>query len=627
MKSKAFTKYIGPSDPGQDDLNYIHQSSPSWVLTVVRWDYRDTLRTAGSQPFKVREPLIIENDCVNVQVSSTKGSLTPGMSATLLNTDINYGTAIEPGDFVFVNMLNWEADARRVASQVQRNKSINNIADGFKGLYKVQSVRKVIQVDPSSGTKSVVTRIDGFAFTEFNNSIYFNPNLVNQKNLSNIALYTADVAATWSNLVSKKGVPSIQDIIAMLIQCFIGSGIGKAADLNGLVVSPTTHFAVPLVVGNLLGVSGVKTEDETDGVSTSVVAAKDIYRYLFGIQKYSGAQGASLAQGMNPKGLTTKYTNFYYCPDYVGGNSLLKPEYWNQVKLWSIMNQYTNTPLNELYTCFRISPNGRVMPTVVFRQIPFTTEDFSTQTLGVEDATANSIPVTKFMNLPRWKISPSMVYSLDIGRDEAARINFVQYYAKSNVNDKGIEISGETARGNYVYDAKDVKRSGLRPYVVNNQFDDLPSALEMAAPRWARVLGDALIGGHLKLNGSITLIGVVDPIAIGDNLEFDGIVFHIESVSHSCVINIQDGSRQFRTTIALSNGMDVRSSSAGSMYAEMENVNAYNERDTDSKGNAILPGVSESQDIDRRQGKIDEHNHINSSFAQPNPAPKKGDRK
>lgn len=631
MKSKAYTRHIGPSNPGKDDINYIHQTSPSWVLTVVRWSYRDTLRTANSKTFEVREPLIIENDCINVQVQFNKGTLTPSMSATLLNTDVNYGTAIEPGDFVFVNMLNWEKDARRIAATVESKKAINGEHDGFKGMYKVQSVRKSIRVDPGSGTKAVVTHIDGFAFTEFNNTIYFNPNLINQKNLANIGLYVADMGTVWANLIAFDGVPSLQEILSTLIRGFIGTGAGDGEKIDGHAVSPNTHFAVPLIVGNLLGVSGQEIKDQEDGVSTSVVAAKDIYRYIFGIQKYSGAQGSSIAKGMNPVKLSYPYPNISYTEDPVPGNSFLKPEYWNQVKMWSIMQQYTNSPLNELYTAFRISPGGSVMPTVIFRQIPFTTEDFTSQTLGPNQSTDDKsaqIKVTKFMSLPRWKISPSMIYALDIGRDEAARINFVQFYAKSNVNNKGVEISGETALGNYVFDHKDIKRSGLRPYVINNSFDDLPNASIYRAQEWSRIMGDALIGGHLRLNGTMTVIGIVDPITVGDNLEFDGVVYHIEAVAHSCSLNIQDGSRQFRTQISLSNGMDIRSSSAGSMYAEMENVNAYNERETDAKGNHILPGVSETQDIDRRHGHIDQgSNGKNVAFAQPVPSPKKADRK
>lgn len=596
--TKAFTHFIGPTGSGEDEAGLVTQTSPTWVLTFVRWEVRDPLRTPGGEPNTVRKPMVVENDCLQANVALNKGVLTPTMTATLVETDVNYEVEVSPGDFVFVNMLNWEANARNLADRARAGQPINGKNDGFKGIFKVQGVRKIIDTDPNTGTKIVLYKINGFAFTEFNNTIYFNPNLINQKNLSNQALFISDISTSWASLVSKSGKPFVQEVIAFLIQSLIGSGVNpKASVVGGLTVSPNVHFLVPKLVGRLLGVSNSDKEDNKD--FKSAIAAKDIYSYLFGIQKYaSGSSLKTLAAGMTPSNLKSQqqYPGFYYTDEPCQGNSLLKPEYWNQVKLWSILNQYTNSPLNELYTCFRISKSGRVMPTVIFRQIPFTSEDFTGQIFGTQDGNARSISVTKFLDLPRWKIGSESIFSVDIGKDEAARINFVQYYAKSNFSDKGIEMSGETALVNYVFDKDDIVRSGLRPYIVQNQFDDLPDALIKSAPVWARVLGDAVIGGHLKLNGTLTCIGIVDPISIGDNLEFDGVVYHIEQISHSCSISPSNGMKNFRTTLSLSHGVSINSSANGTKYSQMTFADAYKDREHDSNNQQILPGISESQD-------------------------------
>jgi len=619
---KAFTIPIGPNSTSSDENQAVHQTSPAWVLTFVRWEIRDPLRTPNSTPNAVRPTLVVENDCVQLTVADNKGVLTPNMSATLVQTDTNYETEIAPGDFVFVNMLNWEEDARNVASAARNGLPINGENDGFKGFYKVQSVRKIVETDPQSGIKSVFFKINGFAFTEFNNTIYFNPNLINQKSLSNQALYIDDISTAWASFVSKAGKPYIQEVIAFLIQNFIGSGINpKVARVGGQLVSPNVHFLVPLLVGRLLGV--VATNDKNSMDFTSVKAAKDIYLYMFGIQKYSAGTAQSLESGTNPSNLNSKqpYPNFYYTSAFCPGNSILKPEYWNQVKMWSILNQYTNSPLNELFTCFRTSPGGRVMPTVVFRQLPFTSPDFVGQKFGTQDKNASSIPVTEFLTLPRWKIDSAFVFSVDIGKDEAARINFVQYYAKSNFSDKGIETSGETASVNYSFDTNDIARSGLRPYVVQNQFDDLPDRLIAAAPVWARILADAVIGGHLRLNGTLNCIGIVDPIAIGDNAEFDGVVYHIEQISHTCSI-APNGIKLFRTTLSLSHGISVNSSADGLEYSQMTYSDAYLDRQRDFAESQILPGVAESQDTIYRPNdpdltKADPPNSRGSAFPQP----------
>ncbi len=607
--SKAFVHTILPNGSGTGEDNSVHEVSPAWVLTFVRWQNRDTQRNKNVAATEVREPLVVENDCVQVTTNSNKGTLTPSMNATLVMTDVNYETSVAPGDFVVVNMLNWPSEARRVANNARAKKAINGQNDGFKGVYKVQSVRKTIAVDPETGTKFFLFKITGFAFTEFNNTIYFNPYMLDpNQDPQNQLLFASYVGKDWQKLINQKGFTNVQDILAVLIQSFIGDGINEQGrkDKKGNVISPNVHFYMPELVGKLLGLTGVK-------------AAKDIYLYMFGVQGYAGGTASSMAVGLNPDRVYKKFDKFYYTPIECGGDSFLKPEYWNQVKAWSILNQYTNSPLNELYTCFRMSPTGNIMPTLVFRQIPFTTEDF----------VSSGLPTTKFLNLPRWKLHPALVTDFDIGREEAARINFVQYFGRSTVSTEGSEISLEIAKGNYVYDIGDVQRSGLRPYIVTTQFDEPTTKnKEYKSPGWAKIVGDALIGGHLKLNGTVTSVGIVDPIPAGDNFEFDGTVYHIEQVSHTCNYS-KEGKPQFRTSLSLSSGVSTSSSDKGTRYSEMTYTKADNLRDNDFKFNKILPGSSESQDVVYREKNPDVDDPgksaKNSPFVQP--ATKKGGQK
>lgn len=595
--SRAFTKNISPVGSGEGEHDAVHQVSPAWVVTFVRWENRDTLRINNVDSTSVRDPLVVENDCISVSTTSSKASLTPSVTATLVMTDVNYETSIAPGDFMFVNMLNWQDDARRVANNARAKIAINGAADGFKGIFKVQGVRKVLTTDPNDGTRIVAFKINGFAFTEFNNTIYFNPYLIDpNQDPKNQLLFASFIGNDWSALVNDKGLVNVQDIIAVLIQSFIGTGVSDQGRLekNGIVKTPNVHFFIPELVGRLLGVRAAK-------------AAKDVYNYLFGVQKYGGGN-TSLSVGLNPVGLNQKYDRFYYTPTPCDGSSLLKPEYWNQVKTWAIMNQYTNSPLNELFTCFRMSPNGDVMPTVVFRQTPFTNEDY-----------AGPGAVTKFMNLPRWKVSAALVTDVDLGRDEAARINFVQYFGRSTLGAEGADIAQQIAQINYVYDIKDVQRSGLRPYIVTTQFDDPTSVKkEYRSPTWARIVADSVIGGHLKMNGTITCAGLVDPIAVGDNLEFDGVVYHIEQISHVAQISGQDGRRLFRTTLNLSSGVAISSSAQGTRYAEMTYTAAQALREKDYNNLQILPGISESQDVVYRPNNLDTPESQNNPFPQPN---------
>lgn len=602
----AYVRPIVPNSSGSNETDGVHQTSPAWVLTFVRWKIRDTLRTESTDGLDYTtiadKPLVVENDCIQVSVSDSKSVLTPSMTATLMITDVNYETDVAPGDFVFVNMLNWDQDSRRVADNARVMRAINGVKDGFKGFFKVQSVRKSLMTEPQTGTKYYAVKITGFAFTEFNNSIYFNPYLIGQSD-QNLILFSSQLNIDWSGIQSDKGLNSVQQIVAALIQCFIGTGFtdqGRKVESVGGVVTANTHFFMPQGVGNLLGLSGLKS-------------AKDAYNFLFGIQNYSSNSNQNLAQGMNPSGIPSNATSttgrFMYTPKPVDGFTVNKPEYWNQVKAWSILNQFINSPLNELYTCFRVSPNGSVMPTMVLRQIPFTTDGF---------VTTGNYGVTRFMNVPRWGISPSLAFSFDLGKDEVARVNFVQYYGKSVNGPAGYDISDETIN-NYLYDSDDVKRNGLRPYVVTSEFDRTPTngtQGSFRAPGWAKIVGDALIGGHLKMSGTINFVGIPEPIAVGDNLEFDSVVYHIEQIMHTAAIS-PDGKKVFRTTVTVSNGMDIQNGQ-NVVYSEMAYSSGYAKRADDYQHAHILPGISESQDIVSRPTSPDVPVEKNSSFIEPN---------
>ena len=142
--TNAYVYPINPIGSGAGENSDVHQTSPCWVLTFISWKIRDTLRTDpfGSTDYTtVSDPLVVENDCIQVSTTMNKGTMTPAMSATLLMTDVNYMTAVNPGDFVFVNMLNWDSDVDRIVNQINNSKPINGPDDGFKGVFKIQSVR------------------------------------------------------------------------------------------------------------------------------------------------------------------------------------------------------------------------------------------------------------------------------------------------------------------------------------------------------------------------------------------------------------------------------------------------------------------------------------------------------
>jgi hypothetical protein len=612
--TRAYTFKINPEGSGIDEDSSIHQTSPAWVLTFVRWNDRDTLRNPNSA-FEIRDPLVVENDCIMLSVSYNKGTLTPNVRMTLVQTDVNYLTALAPGDFVFVNMLNWQSEARRVANQARGLKAINGLKDGFKGMFKIQSIRRKVSTNPVSGIRTVSFDIDGFAFTEFNNSIYFNPHTLNTDQQGSFTDYILNFQTVWASEVTAKGFKNVQSIIKLFIYTFLGEGFTVYSEKLSALGAPLTQnvvFFMPSQIGSLLG--------KKEGVAT----AKDIYYLMFGVQHYSNNPSSSPAIGMNPSNipkLSGKKSNTIETTTPCQGKTHLKPDYWDNQKSWSIINQYTNAPLNEIFSCFKISPMGNILPFIVFRQIPFTNDDFKAQLEG-NSSSIGDMEVTRFMTLPRWKIHPALIIEQDIGRDEAARVNFIQYFGRTDFDENG-SASVQESPYNSVKDMDDVKRNGLRPVIATSMFDppvdDGNGKLFFNSPNWAKVWADAIMGGHLKLNGTLTCAGIVDPITIGDNLEFDGVVYHIEHIQHSCFYN-KEGFTQFRTTISLSHGISIDSTAFSVSYAEMNYPRADKERKSDYNNNQILPGVSESQDLVNRVDPDISNSQIeNVPFKQPLP--------
>jgi hypothetical protein len=107
-----------------------------------------------------------------------------------------------------------------------------------------------------------------------------------------------------------------------------------------------------------------------------------------------------------------------------------------------------------------------------------------------------------------------------------------------------------------IQDLADVKRSGLRAHI--SQVSCAPSDITAASggfgpSLWMALVSDWRMGMHLDLTGTLNMHGITAPICIGDNIEFDGVVAHIETVLHTA--RIVDGKRAFHTTVNFSHGL------------------------------------------------------------------------
>jgi len=213
--------------------------------------------------------------------------------------------------------------------------------------------------------------------------------------------------------------------------------------------------------------------------------------------------------------------------------------------VWSIIYGMLNPSVNEMYMTLRCNGQGNVVPTVVVRQLPFSTPQAKENT---------GLVVTPFLDLPRWKIHSAMVKNYDIGRSDAMRINFIHVCGEPGpANIEGADYTYQIIKNRPARNDLDISRSGLRPNMatVNCAPKD---RLGNTPGEWIALLADFQMGLHLTMTGSLELTGIQAPICIGDNLEWDDVVYHIESVAHNCSIE-GDGRKTFSTSLALTNGV------------------------------------------------------------------------
>ncbi len=305
------------------------------------------------------------------------------------------------------------------------------------------------------------------------------------------------------------------------------------------------------------------------------------------------------------EGIDIEEMNFHACfkmqkilGDEIEDTEFLEFTIENFDELFSyIINGYLNATLNEMYTSFRVSPDGQyVMPTIVVRQKPFTSEHFSSK--FKKD---RLIPTTRYLQLPRWKISADLMYQMQTSKNDAFRFNFAQVFTKGLPTSLSNNADLQIAMKNFEFDGEDIKRHGLRPLVTESNFNFLEPKNDLLARTWTLAVSDWVIDGHLKESGVMVFQGLVEPITVGDNIEFDNVAYHIESVTHSMTI-YADGKKDFKTTLQVSYGVDLRSSEKGPVYANMEHTDAQTLNFEDWENEKILPGVSDTQDI---LGRVD----------------------
>lgn len=568
---KILSEYTSESEP--DSISV----SPYWVVAAVRFAAPLTFNReklvkdqtevshdgSGDDLIKERPLIAITDDCVQFNIESNKGNYITSFSAMLASGRLNYLEELNPDDWILAWVLNSETEGLALLDKVLNSQdACNEFADGLKFVGRVQSVRKKLVQNPD-GKRMVRYALQCAGFKELDAQIFFDPALAREEeSLGDFLIRMGvglsevfdDTGASAGGLSSTKAIPRLlkllvgEGIPTTAAQAGVGEGF-QSIDFSKQLSSPSNFvqigtgntntpespfgYAVPRTVLRLLG-------QETE--SKRVPSYADILELVIGLQKYSGG-GNDVASIFSPEGASGSSTNFRTLNDKLLGSFQPLPIAFSGKTVWSILEEFKNPAVNEMYTALRVNPSGRVVPTIIVRQLPFSTPYM------MENGDSSSL--TGMLEVPRWLCHPILINEIDIGKSDALHINFIHYYGQASA-EAGVSLTEQIVQNPPIRDEQDIKRSGLRIHMgtVNCSIADTLDEPK----KWMKVIADFLIGQQFVLTGTANLLGVSAPICPGDNFEFDDTVYHIESVAHSGSID-PEGKKRFSTALALSHGI------------------------------------------------------------------------
>ena len=545
-------------------IDSVVTGNPFWVLAHVGYQYPLTFcrhqlqeivnnKTGSNTSFNVspdvvaatRSVRLIDSDCVGVGVSTGKDNHVSTAKVILADSGTNYLAEIMPGDWLMAWMMQSEADYNRIRGLIRDGVPANDIRSGLKFVGRVRDIRKTLALS-ATGLKTVQYNLGCTGFGELDSSVFFDPALKAQD--AGLGVMLARMGQNLYKLLNnneKNASFTTGKVVPALIDILVGKGVPSqnySVGKDQSWVAGGVPYLVPAPVGQLLGITR-----PSDGSGYSYA---DLLTTIIGLQQYDKGTVQDLARFHTPSNLqalaeSDTGANRFQTQTPVKGEFVPLGFEASGKTLWTMVNEFLNDAVNEAFTGIRITPLGRLMPTLVMRQKPFTT-DPGAEALG-------QYGVTRYDSLPCWDADPVLVKFFDTGRSDGGHFNFMHVYGQASAQASGIGMTQQLVINPPIRDEADMRRHGLRPYMSTVACSTSDT---LAAPRqWMALLADFHFGMQFALTGTVTLAGIQDPICPGDNFRFDSIIYHIESVDHQCSIDMGSGRKTFETRLNLSYGI------------------------------------------------------------------------
>lgn len=598
------TRY--PIAPNQADG---HQTTPSWLMCVIRYGRIRTYdraavtgdpnsrrlnvstQEADDNPVDEREPLILTSQIVSWSTNEQKASHTSSANFTLTaNTHID--RLIVAGDWVFFWVMDNVEDFERVSRNLRtiitgglrHDLIVNGFHDGLRFVGRANSPKHIGAMNETNGTPNNHYELTAVGFSEFDSQILYKATYGSflEQMGSGILAQLQGLAGTYIDETVGDVLPLTTEVHAQLwLQTFLGSGPGAtskgfreedviaaytAANLEdralsfsqeaatSLVQSPNDAFLVPRTVARLLGIYNNSMERT---------------RYIDILSVFIGV--ATPRDDRTRREVSAEVFDAIFSPGSLAPESLVVPvptkglsgtfrpqmQVFDGNSIWGLLMRYVNDPINEAFT--RLGPNaaGMVVPSFILRQTPFSSRR------AARAFTKAGLNTVAFANLPRYVLHPGLKIRERVGPSDSLRVNYVSITGTDVVGENIIQQQlFNEVMAPPIADIADIKRSGLRAFVrqVNSDISGLVEK-NAARGRWmTSFMADIVLNGHLKWSGSLLCHGIQVPVTVGDNLEWDNVIYHVEGRVDQGGCDPNTGKLSWRTSFTLSSGISVQES-------------------------------------------------------------------
>lgn len=528
---------------------------------VIIWNYKDRVsQPAGGRDSSgttrqnidlVEEVIISTVSCVSIQTSKSK-SQPEGSFNLVLAPYKNWVGAITPGSWCAI-LMSTEPITKQDLEKANRKK--------VKMIGKIESVR-VQTESQSDGSRRTLYYVSGVDWGHIMNNVIYIDNLIASPKDPKTQGNTAALAIR-KMLFGKNNTPQsylVKDNLSSLLGIFGQPVIDKATakTINRLGGTQIYNLSVPQKVIDYFDFKKTtQTQDKKKKIYTNVVttAKKDSSRQL--------SDMISLITGYLKGKDTYEPSDEAY--GYIDPFSLQGTN-----SFWQILLDNSNPVLNEMFCEMRWLDENSLALAVYNRIKPFSYKGYTAS--GLKKAGIRSF----YQNLRTHELDNYTIMSINAGTNWRDKYNFVEI--RPAFQDFNV-IANWTAQKTQLVDLLALDREGFRPLIVSTkQFPGKGGnsiAVDMdKMESWCYMLREWFFDTHRLLNGTISMPGISDYIAVGDNIKIDAqlinptpnmnramltseqsyLIAHVENISHTFTVG-EDGARQYRTTIQFVRGI------------------------------------------------------------------------